>query len=140
MTTNEELIAGLNQDLAGELGAIVRYTYQSSQAFGPGGAEVRKLFKEEIQDELEHASYLMDVIVDLGGDPVTAPMLFEKPRGLREMLELDYATELQDSSNYAMRAQQAEELNKIELKVRLEEMAADEAEHARKLHQLIKGM
>jgi bacterioferritin (cytochrome b1) len=37
MTTNQELIAGLNQDLAGELGAIIRYVYQSSHVFGPGG-------------------------------------------------------------------------------------------------------
>lgn len=140
MPNHEELIAGLNQDLAGELGAIIRYSYQASQAFGPGGVEVRELFEEEIQDELRHASFLMDVIVDLGGDPVTSPMLFEKPATLREMLELDYAIEMQDAANYARRADQAAELDKVELKVRLEEMAADEAGHARELHRIIKGM
>jgi rubrerythrin len=76
----------------------------------------------------------------LGGDPVTSPILFEKPVGLRGMLEFDYSVEMQDSSNYAMRAQQADKLNKIELKVKLEDMAADEAAHARKIYRIIRGM
>jgi rubrerythrin len=38
------------------------------------------------------------------------------------------------------RSHLAEEMNNIELKVRLEEMAADEARHARELRRLAKGM
>jgi rubrerythrin len=39
-----------------------------------------------------------------------------------------------------MHAKQAEELGKLELKVELEEMAADEAGHARELRRLLKGL
>lgn len=138
--SKEELIKGLNEDLAAELGTIIRYNYQASKAFGPGGAEIRELFEEEIQDELGHAAFLMDVIVDLGGEPTTEPQGFDKPEGLKAMLELDLQKELQDVENYNTRAQQAEELGEVELKVRLEEMAADEAGHARDLRRILKGM
>jgi bacterioferritin len=139
-TTKEMLIEGLNQDLAGELGAIIRYNWQSSKAFGPNGAEIRELFTEEIPDELGHASFLMDVIVDLGGEPTTEPVEFDKPGALKDMVKLDLEMELQDVENYTTRARQAEELGEVELKVRLEEMAADESEHARELRRILRGM
>lgn len=140
MATRETLIDGLNEDLAAELGTIIRYNWQASKAFGPHGAEVRELFTDEVPDELGHASFLMDVIVDLGGDPTTTPAQFAKPDTLKEMVQLDLEMELQDVKNYTKRAQQAEELGEVELKVRLEEMAADESEHARELRRILKGM
>lgn len=138
--SKEQLIKGLNEDLAGELGAIIRYNYQASKAFGPSGSEVRDLFQSEIQDELGHAAFLADVIVDLGGEPTVKPLNFDKPDSLRGMVELDLEMELQDVENYKMRAHQAEELGEVELKVRLEDMAADESEHARELRRILKGM
>ena len=39
-------------------------------AFGIRGAELRDLLQKEIPDELGHATFLTDVIVDLGGEPV----------------------------------------------------------------------
>jgi len=139
-TTKEMLLEGLNDDLAGELGAIIRYNWQASKAFGPHGAEIRDLFTEEIPEELGHASFLMDVIVDLGGEPTTEPLDFAKPASLKEMIELDLDMEKTDVENYTTRAQQAEELGEVELKVRLEEMAADESEHARELRRILRGM
>jgi len=139
MTTKTELIKGLNDDLAGEWGTIMRYTYQSGKAFGLRGAELREIFEGEIQDEMGHAAYLTDVIVDLGGEPTTTPQTFDKPDNLKSMLELDLEMELQDVNNYAIRAKQAENLGEIELKVKLEEMAADEAGHARELRRLLRG-
>lgn len=141
MTTSKEmLINGLNEDLEGELGAIIRYNWQASKAFGPQGAEVRDLFADEIPDELGHASFLMDVIVDLGGEPTTTPLDFAKTETLKEMMKLDLDMEEQDIENYNKRAKQAEELGEVELKVRLEEMAADESEHARELRRILRGM
>ena len=139
MTTKTELIKGLNDDLAGEWGTIMRYTYQSGKAFGLRGAELRDILEEEIQDEMGHAAYLTDVIVDLGGEPTTTPQTFDKPADLKSMLELDLEMELQDVNNYAIRSKQAENLGEIELKVKLEEMAADEAGHARELRRLLRG-
>ncbi len=137
---HEEFIRGLNEDLAAELGTIIRYTYQASKSFGPMGAELREIFERERQDELGHAAFLMDVIVDLGGEPTTTPKEFAKPDDLKAMLELDLKMELEDVQNYTERAKQAEELDEVELKVKLEEMAADEAGHARELRRLLKGL
>jgi bacterioferritin len=140
MSNNNNLIKGLNEDLAGELGTIVRYTIQASKAHGPHGAEVRELLTNEVQDELGHASFLADVIVDLGGEPTTSPRPFNNSESLRDMLELNIKMEEQDVFNYRQRANLAEEMENVELKVRLEEMAADESRHARELRRLVKGM
>jgi bacterioferritin len=48
--------------------------------------------------------------------------------------------ELQDVENYIKHAKLAEEVGEVELKLKLEEMAADEAGHARELRRLLKGM
>jgi len=137
--TKEELIEGLNGDLAAELGTIIRYTYQASRSFGPFGPGLREMLARERLDEIGHAAFLMDVIVDLGGEPTTLPKPFGKPADLREMLELDLRLEGEDAAGYMKRARQAEELGLAELKVRLEEMAADEAGHARELRRILKG-
>lgn len=140
MSTTKDLIKGLNEDLAAELGTVIRYTYQSSKAAGFAGVELREILEEEITDELGHAAYLMDVIVDLGGEPTTAPQQFDKPEGLRAMLEFDLEMEKQDVQNYMDHAALAGELGYPELQMRLEEMAADEAGHARDLRRLLRGL
>lgn len=138
--TREDFIRGLNEDLAAEWGTIIRYTYQAGKSFGIVGAELREMFQREVGDELGHATFLTDVIIDLGGEPTTKPKDFPRPEGLKAMLELDLKMEEQDVANYRQRAQQAEELGELELKVKLEEMAADEAGHARELRRLLKGL
>jgi bacterioferritin len=137
--SKEELIRGLNEDLAAELGTVIRYTYQASRSFGLGGLELREMFARETQDEIGHAAFLMDVIVDLGGEPTTTPKTFEKPDDVRAMLELDLAMENEDVANYLERAEQADELGLAELKMKLEEMAADEAGHARDLRRILRA-
>lgn len=140
MSTKETLIRYLNEDLVAEYGTIIRYSYQSGKAFGLMGSELRELLAEEILDELGHAAFLNDVIVDLGGEPVTAPTTFDKPESLRDMLALDEQLELQDVKNYVAHSELADELGYVELKLKLEEMAADEAGHARELRRILKGM
>ncbi|MEJ2750641.1 MAG: ferritin-like domain-containing protein [Anaerolineae bacterium] len=140
MATKEDLINGLNEDLAAELGTVIRYTYQAGKSFGLLGMELRELFAEETQDELGHAAFLTDVIVDLGGEPTTIPKQFEKPEGIKEMLELDLKMERHDVEDYMKHAALAEALGLVELKMKLEEMAADEAGHARELRRILKGI
>jgi len=138
--TMERLIEGLNGDLAAELGTIIRYNYQASKCDGPAGMGLRAMFEAEMIDEAGHARFLSDVIVDLGGEPTTTPKPFDKPDGLKAMLELDIAMEQEDVEQYLHHAEQAGELGLIELKMKLEEMAADEAGHARSLQRLRRGL
>lgn len=138
--TKEELIKGLNEDLAAELGTVIRYNYQAGKSYGLLGTELREMFSAEITDELGHARFLTDVIIDLGGEPVTTPKDFAKPDSLKEMLELDLKMEEEDVKNYLKHSQAADNLGLVELKMKLEEMAADEAGHARELRRLLKGI
>src|ERR1044071_2975497 len=140
MKASRELIQGLNEDLAAEWGTIMRYTFQSAQATGLRGAELREILEKEIPDELGHARYLTDVISDLGGEPTTDPRSWEHIVELRPMLEQDLKRELQDVENYTRPSKLAEPLGWAGLKVKLEEMAADESRHARELNRILKGL
>jgi bacterioferritin len=138
--SQEQLIESLNEDLSAELGTIIRYNYQAGKSYGLMGNQLREMFKSEIKDELGHARFLTDVILDLEGEPVTTPKGFEKPSSLKGMLVLDLKMEEEDVNNYLKHSKEAEELGKVELKMKLEEMAADEAGHARELRRLLKGL
>jgi len=138
--SKENLIESLNEDLAAELGTVIRYNYQAGKSYGILGTELREMFEDEIKDELGHARFLTDVIIDLEGEPATTPKNFDKPNVLKNMLELDLKMEEDDVKNYLMHSREAEELGYIELKMKLEEMAADEAGHARMLRRLLKGL
>ena len=140
MNGKEELIKGLNEDLAAEWGTIMRYTYQAGKAVGLRGAEFREILEKEIPDEIGHAKYLTDVIADLGGEPTTSPRTFEKPNDIKQMVELDLKMEQEDVKNYTAHSKLAEELGNTELKVKLEEMAADESAHARDLRRILRGL
>jgi bacterioferritin len=137
---NVDLIRGLNEDLAAEWGTVIRYTYQAGKSYGILGAELREIFLRETADELGHAQLLTDVILDLGGEPTTEPKPFEKPDDIKSMLELDLKMEREDVDNYIAHAKLAEEAGAVELKLKLEEMAADEAGHARELRRLLRGL
>lgn len=80
------------------------------------------------------------MIVDLGGEPTTEPKQFFQPDTLKGMLELDLEMELQDVESYGRHAQLAGELELPEFKVKLEEMAADEAGHARDIRRILEGL
>jgi bacterioferritin len=136
----DTLIKGLNEDLAAELGTVIRYTYQAGKCYGLLAAELRELLVKEAQDELGHAAYLMDVIQDLDGEPTTTPKPFDKPADLKGMLELNVKMEAADVANYIAHAKLAEQLELPELKMKLEEIAADEAGHGRELRRLLKGL
>ena len=138
--TKDDLIKGLNEDLAAEWGTIMRYTYQASKAIGLRGAELRELLEKEIPDELGHAKYLTDAITDLGGEPEMRPKEFDKPHDIKAMVELDLHMEEQDVHNYGQHAHMAEVLGLTGLKVKLEDIALDEYEHARDLRRILKGL
>ncbi|MFO7589056.1 MAG: ferritin-like domain-containing protein [Gemmatimonadota bacterium] len=136
----QQLIDGLNEDLAAELGTIIRYNYQAGKSEGPVGRTLRTMFREEAEDELGHAAFLTDMIADLGGEPTTTPAPFDKPESMKAMLEVDLEMEQADVQRYMEHAALAEELGQVELKTKLEEIAADEAGHAREIQGILRGM
>ena len=69
--TREDLITRLNEDLAGELGAIIQYLTYAAKASGPYRPQLEQFFGAEIADEQRHAEYLANKIMGLGGEPTT---------------------------------------------------------------------
>jgi bacterioferritin len=95
------------------------------------------LFRNEAADALQHAAFLTDAIVDLGGEPTTSPKAFDKPRSMRAMLDMDLATEQEDVARYLADACLAATLDEVELEFKLEAFAADQMGHAATLQHLL---
>jgi bacterioferritin len=74
----------------------------------------------------------------LGPIPVATKIVTAKE--MKPMLETDLRLEEEGAANYRRQAEQAGALGHMELKVKLEEMAADEARHAVELRRLIEAL
>lgn len=139
-TSHKELINGLNEDLANEVGAAILYLYQTSVATGWEGEELREFLAPDIAAEMAHATFLAEKIAALGGTPTMEPARHKCPKSVKEMLKYDLKLELEAIENYRKRTIQAEEAGQIALKVKLEELIVDETAHAEQIQRILKGM
>lgn len=139
MATKEDLIRGLNEDLAGEYQAIISYRLFASMATGIHRHEAREFFEKEIPDELGHARFLADKVVALGGEPATEPRPVKVTRDLREMFELALEAETETVQRYEERVRQAEELGMTGLKVELEDLIVDETNHKEEIEKILRN-
>jgi len=135
----QELIDGLNQDLAGELKAVAMYTYYSAMLTGPFRRDLRALFLAEIADEQGHAQFLSDKIAALGGEPTTDARPVAHADQPREMLKHALVAELQAITGYSARLDQAEAFGDFGLKVVLENQIADETRHKEEIERILAG-
>jgi bacterioferritin len=140
MADKKALMAGLNEDLANELGASILYLYQTSVATGWDGEELREFLTPEITGEMAHAIFLAEKIAALGGKPTTVPVQHKCPKDVKGMLKYDLKLEREAIQNYRERCMQAEEAGEIGLKVKLEELIVDETGHAEKIERFLRGM
>ena len=53
----KKLIKGLNEDLAGELSAIIQYVTYAAKATGPYRPQLAQFFLAEVADEQMHAQF-----------------------------------------------------------------------------------
>ena len=67
----ETLIRRLNEDLAGELSAIIQYITYAARVTGPYRPQLSQFFLAEVADEQAHAQFLANKVVALGGEPAT---------------------------------------------------------------------
>lgn len=127
---NNDLIESLNHALNREVSTFLRYMLQSATIKGAEWESVRSLYQAEVADEVGHAQYLAEKIVMLGGVPKLEPDLTPPPTGVRQMLEHDIAEEKIDVAGYMKLAELAEQAGQPDLRMKMEEQAADEAAHA----------
>jgi len=134
----ETLIKKLNEDLAGELGAIIQYITYAAKVTGPYRPQLAQFFLAEVADEQVHAQYLANKIVALGGEPVTTPRSVPAAKGNKEMLEAVLAAELRATKDYSERAEQAHEYGDVGLAVQLEDMVRDESGHSEETERILR--
>ena len=134
----QDLIANLNEDLAGELGAIVQYITYAAKATGPYRPQLVDFFLAEVADEQGHAQYLANKIVALGGEPCTTPRPVPAAASNREMLQAVLDAENKAVADYTQRANEADEYGDKGLAVQLEDMVRDESGHSEETERILR--
>lgn len=134
----QTMVKHLNEDLAGELGAIIQYITYAAKATGPYRPQLVQFFLTEVADEQLHAQYLANKIVALGGEPTTTPRPVPAAKTNREMLEAILAAEKDATADYTRRAQEAEKLGDKGLMVQLEDMVRDESGHSEETERILR--
>lgn len=134
----EALIGKLNEDLAGELGAIIQYVTYAAKATGPFRPQLTDFFLAEVPDEQGHAQYLANKIVALGGEPITEPRPVPAAGTNREMLEAVLEAERRAVRDYTERAKQADAFGDKGLAVQLEDIVADETGHSEETERILR--
>lgn len=133
----QNLIDGLNVDLAHEYAAAIQYTYSASVVSGLYRSALKPFFEEEINDEMGHALYLSEKIKSLGGTPATESADVPQPTEVKDLLEAALEAEIETINRYEERKQQAEQLGFTELVVKLEDFIADETGHKEEIQRLL---
>ena len=132
------LIDHLNEDLAGELSAIIQYITYAAKATGPYRPQLSQFFLAEVTDEQLHAQFLANKIVALGGEPTTKARPVPAANSNREMLEAVLAAEQQAKADYTRRAEEAEAFGDKGLVVQLEDMVRDESGHSEETERILR--
>ena len=134
----QEMIDALNQDLAGELGAIIQYLTYAAKATGPFRPQLSQFFLTEVADEQLHAQFLANKIVALGGEPTTVSRPVPPAKTNKAMVEAVLEAERKAGADYTKRARQAEEFGDKGLVVQLEDIVRDETGHAEETERLLR--
>jgi bacterioferritin len=134
----QTLIDQLNEDLAGELGAIIQYITYAAKATGPYRPQLSQFFLAEVVDEQGHAQFLANKIVALGGEPTSEPRAVPAAKTNREMVEAVLEAERQATRDYTERAREAEEFGDKGLAVQLEDMVRDESGHSEETERILR--
>lgn len=134
----QALIAKLNEDLAGEFGAIIQYLTYAAKATGPYRPQLAQFFLTEVADEQLHAQFLANKIVALGGEPTTTPRPVPVAKTNREMLQAVLAAEKKAGADYTQRAKEADAFGDKGLAVQLEDMIRDETGHSEETERILR--
>lgn len=100
MQGNQKVLDYLNELLAGELAARDQYFIHSRLYDEWGYSKLFARINHEMEDETEHAAQLIRRILMLGGHPTCVPSKITVGKTVKEMLQVDLATELEVRDNF----------------------------------------
>jgi bacterioferritin len=125
----DEIVRGLNEDLAREYKAIIQYVVFSAVLKGAQYGDIAEQLKKHASQELAHAIEVARQIDYLGGDPTVIGKKAEFSNESKEMLEIDLRGEEETIKNYRKRIQQAERAGEYALSEALRDIIAEEQDH-----------
>jgi bacterioferritin len=128
-SSKEEIIRGLNEDLAREYKAIIQYVVFSSTLKGAEYGDIAEQLKRHASQELAHALEVARQIDYLGGDPTVKGKEAEYSQESRKMLEIDLRAEQDTIKSYRERIRQAERAGEFALSEALRDIIAEEQDH-----------
>lgn len=134
---NMDLLNGLNKQLNREVTTFLRYMLQAASIKGAENESVRQMYLEEVLDEVQHAQYLANQIVMLGGTPKLDPDLTPPPSSVMDMLKHDSDEEKKDVLHYKELAELADREGLFSLKMKMEDQGAEEDEHGQEMRRLM---
>ncbi len=127
--SKNEIIMGLNEDLAREYKAIIQYVVFSSTLKGAEYGDIAEQLKKHASQELAHALEVTKQIDYLGGDPKVKGKDAEYSQDSKSMLEIDLRAEQETIKNYRERIRQAERAGEFALSETLRDIIALEQDH-----------
>ena len=130
-----ELVENLNRALSLELAGVIQYLQHSYLVTGPEREVFRDYFRDLSEEAQDHAKYLGDKVVTLGGVPTVEPGEIRQSTELLEMLRQDLELERAAMAAY-MAAWNSCGEEHLPTKFQLEERMADEQKHIEELEKL----
>ncbi len=137
--TREQLIEGLNVDLANEYQAVMMYITYAATVSGIHREELKEFFLKEVPEELRHAQFLADKVAALGGTPTTQPAPVPPARDAKEMLRNVLQAETETIQRYVERMKQAEAFGDYGLANDLQEIISEETRHKEDTEKILRG-
>jgi bacterioferritin len=126
----KKIIDLLNVDRAYELAAIMQYLGHHYEVAGMASPSLKDIFKEASIDEMKHAEELAERIVYLGGIPTQKPTPIKRGGSARKMIKDDLAIEYEAIKRYKEHIKICAKLDDTTTRRMLEEILANEEEHA----------
>ena len=123
-SSKDEIVRGLNEDLAREYKAIIQYVVFSSTLKGAEYQDIAEQLKLHASQELAHALEVAKQIDYLGADPTVKGKEAEYSQDSRTMLEIDLRAEQETIMNYRERIRQAERAGEFALSEALRDIIA----------------
>ncbi len=127
--TVEQLVQGLQEDLAREYKAIVQYVIYSQKLDGARYMEIAKELEVHAHEELDHALAVAKQLDYYGAYPVHEPKPVQVSEENEDMLWFDLQAEDETIQNYRQRIRQAQELEEYALAEVLQGIVQQEQDH-----------
>jgi bacterioferritin len=127
--TREDLVALLNEDLAGEYQAVISYVVYSQVLKGAKYMNIAAELEKHAGEELAHALVIAGQIDYLGGMPLTVAKPVQTSAKAEDMLRFDLNNENETIRRYRQRVRQCEALGEYAMAEHIRDILVQEQDH-----------